>query len=329
MKRDPRRSVYPRPIRRMYVPAVPELLDKRLVIVTGKGGVGKSTVALALGLAAAARGPANDRLRGLLAGAHLPGLPPGRGRLPRGRDGGQPVGDLDRPRRGDARVRPASAQGPGDARPAVPLPDLHLPRGGHPGPARAGDDREDLGGRPAGPQGEEGAQVRPRDRRRAGDRRRASRFLQTPRTFANIARVGPIKAQAEALEAFIVNHRKTGVAIVALPEEMPVNETVALERQLTEEVGRRGGSRLHERALPGALLRSRSWSGSRRACAKANGPLRAACRAALSESRRAAAQREQLARLAELVTRAGANAAVRLRARARRRGDPRARQAVG
>ena len=35
---------------------MPELLDKRLVIVTGKGGVGKSTVALALGLAAAAEG---------------------------------------------------------------------------------------------------------------------------------------------------------------------------------------------------------------------------------------------------------------------------------
>ena len=41
---------------RMYVHAVSELLDKRLVIVTGKGGVGKSTVALALGLAAAAEG---------------------------------------------------------------------------------------------------------------------------------------------------------------------------------------------------------------------------------------------------------------------------------
>src|SRR5213592_1115528 len=40
----------------MYVPAVSELLDKRLVIVTGKGGVGKSTVALAMGLAAAAEG---------------------------------------------------------------------------------------------------------------------------------------------------------------------------------------------------------------------------------------------------------------------------------
>src|SRR5919204_711435 len=36
-------------------------------------------------------------------------------------------------------------------------------------------------------------------------------FLQTPRTFTNIARVGPIKSQAKALESFIVNHNKTGV----------------------------------------------------------------------------------------------------------------------
>ena len=35
---------------------IPELLDKRLVIVTGKGGVGKTTVAVALGLRAAAEG---------------------------------------------------------------------------------------------------------------------------------------------------------------------------------------------------------------------------------------------------------------------------------
>ena len=35
---------------------MPELLDKRLVFVTGKGGVGKSTISIALGLAAASRG---------------------------------------------------------------------------------------------------------------------------------------------------------------------------------------------------------------------------------------------------------------------------------
>ena len=38
---------------------MPDLLDKRLVVVTGKGGVGKSTVSFALGLAAAARGKRN------------------------------------------------------------------------------------------------------------------------------------------------------------------------------------------------------------------------------------------------------------------------------
>ena len=35
---------------------IPDLLDKRLVFVTGKGGVGKTTVAVALGLRAAAEG---------------------------------------------------------------------------------------------------------------------------------------------------------------------------------------------------------------------------------------------------------------------------------
>jgi Oxyanion-translocating ATPase len=62
-------------------------------------------------------------------------------------------------------------------------------------------------------------------------------FLQTPRTFANVARVGPIAAQAETLDAFITDQKQTGIAIVALPEEMPVNETAMLEHDLTEKVG--------------------------------------------------------------------------------------------
>src|SRR4029079_7855760 len=59
-------------------------------------------------------------------------------------------------------------------------------------------------------------------------------FLQTPRTFANIARVGPIRNQAETLDRFICDAKRTGVAVVALPEEMPVNETAALERALAD-----------------------------------------------------------------------------------------------
>ena len=62
-------------------------------------------------------------------------------------------------------------------------------------------------------------------------------FLQTPRTFANIARVGPIHSQAQTLDNFITDHDTTGVAIVALPEEMPVNESAALEHDLVNEVG--------------------------------------------------------------------------------------------
>jgi anion-transporting ArsA/GET3 family ATPase len=37
-------------------PAPADLLDRRLVFVTGKGGVGKTTMAAALGLLAAQRG---------------------------------------------------------------------------------------------------------------------------------------------------------------------------------------------------------------------------------------------------------------------------------
>src|SRR5919201_2645302 len=36
--------------------SMPELLDKRLLVVTGKGGVGKTTVAASLGLLAARQG---------------------------------------------------------------------------------------------------------------------------------------------------------------------------------------------------------------------------------------------------------------------------------
>src|SRR5207342_2482693 len=62
-------------------------------------------------------------------------------------------------------------------------------------------------------------------------------FLQTPRTFAAIARVGPIHSQAQQLDRLITNQKNTGVAIVALPEEMPVNESATLERDLIDDVG--------------------------------------------------------------------------------------------
>ena len=63
------------------------LLDRKLIVVTGKGGVGKTTIAAALGLLAAERGRAHDRRRGRRAAragrAVRPRRPPSRARRPR------------------------------------------------------------------------------------------------------------------------------------------------------------------------------------------------------------------------------------------------------
>jgi anion-transporting ArsA/GET3 family ATPase len=121
-------------------------------------------------------------------------------------------------------------------------------------------------------------------------------FLQTPRTFANIARVGPIHSQAQTLDNFITDHDNTGVAIVALPEEMPVNESAALEHDLVEEVG----VAVDRVYLNGLYPERFSKDEAKRLSALAageDGAARAAARAALSEFGRARSQRAQLARL--------------------------------
>jgi anion-transporting ArsA/GET3 family ATPase len=124
-------------------------------------------------------------------------------------------------------------------------------------------------------------------------------FLQTPRTFASIARVGPIRSQAETLDKFIRNHRKTGVKIVAFPEEMPVNETASLERDLVDEVGV-AVDRIVMNGLYPERFSEEEADRLADVAEGANGVVRAACRAAVRECRRARSQRQQLARLEEL-----------------------------
>jgi anion-transporting ArsA/GET3 family ATPase len=125
-------------------------------------------------------------------------------------------------------------------------------------------------------------------------------FLETPHTFANIARVGPIHAQAKALDRYLTDHERTAAAIVALPEEMPVNESGLLERELAENVGM-AIERVYmngvypERFTGPEAERLRSLPG------EAGEGARAAGRAAVSEHRRANNHREQLERLRELV----------------------------
>ena len=124
-------------------------------------------------------------------------------------------------------------------------------------------------------------------------------FLQTPRTFANIARVGPIRSQAETLDKFIRNRRKTGVQIVSAPEEMPVNETATLERDLSDEVGV-AVDRIVMNGMYPELFSDGEADRLASVAEAGDGVVRAACRTAVRECRRARSQREQLARLEEL-----------------------------
>jgi anion-transporting ArsA/GET3 family ATPase len=126
-------------------------------------------------------------------------------------------------------------------------------------------------------------------------------FLQTPRTFANIARVGPIHAQAQELDRFITDHASTGVAIVALPEETPVNETAALERELREEIGV-SVDRVYMNALYPERFSNDEAERLERERPQASGAVREALRAAVSEHRRARSQRAQLERLRRQVS---------------------------
>jgi anion-transporting ArsA/GET3 family ATPase len=121
-------------------------------------------------------------------------------------------------------------------------------------------------------------------------------FLETPRTFAAIARVGPIHSQAQRLDSFLTDHDKTGTAIVALPEEMPVNESAALEKTLRDEVGV-AVDRIYLNGLYPERFSKPEAARLAELAEGENGTARAAARAALSEFGRARSQRAQLARL--------------------------------
>ncbi|HEX7059136.1 MAG TPA: ArsA-related P-loop ATPase [Solirubrobacterales bacterium] len=121
-------------------------------------------------------------------------------------------------------------------------------------------------------------------------------FLQTPRTFAAIARVGPIHSQAQRLDNFITDHAHTGTAIVALPEEMPVNESAALAHDLRTDVGI-AVDRVYMNGLYPERFSKAEAERLGEIADREDGAVRAAARAALSEHSRARSQRAQLARL--------------------------------
>jgi anion-transporting ArsA/GET3 family ATPase len=123
-------------------------------------------------------------------------------------------------------------------------------------------------------------------------------ILRTPRTFAEIAMVGPIAHQGRTIADTIDDRSFTGIVAVAMPEEMPVSETLALSDALE------GDGLALDAVVLNALYPSRFGDGGdltalNAALADAAAPhTRAALKAALSEHARASAQREQRERLA-------------------------------
>jgi anion-transporting ArsA/GET3 family ATPase len=279
--------------------AVPELLDKRLVFVTGKGGVGKSTISIALGLAAAARGK-----RTIV--CEVAGQETASRVFHRAEVGFHEVEvsdnlwaisiDPDHSLREylllqlkvramrDLLVRSRvfnylTAATPG-LKELVTIGKIwELAQ-----PSRRVKKAEEydlvIVDAPATGHG--------------------IGFLQTPRTFAGIARVGPVHAQARELDRFITDHNTTGVAIVSLPEEMPVNESASLEESLTGDIGM-SVDRVYMNALYPERFSKGDAGELEEALDRAEGPARAAIGAALSEHRRCRSQREQLQRLKEAV----------------------------
>jgi anion-transporting ArsA/GET3 family ATPase len=122
-------------------------------------------------------------------------------------------------------------------------------------------------------------------------------MLTTPRTFGEIARVGPIRRQATKVSDLLGDPERTAYVAVALPEEMPVVETLELERKLPEAVGIgldaivvNGVWPERFSAADAKALRAASRNGHDPAAA-------AALRAALAEHDRAKLQRAHMRRL--------------------------------
>jgi anion-transporting ArsA/GET3 family ATPase len=280
---------------------VSALLDKRLVLVTGKGGVGKTTLAAALGLAAARRGKRvvlcevaeQTRLAALFsadpAGHAETELAPGlftvsvdpeeakqewlryqlKSRTLAGVLGGSRLfGYLT-----------AAAPGLSELVTIGKVWDLaQLER-------RTGGGTFDLAIVDAPATGHGLA------------------MLRAPSTFSAVARVGPVARQAEQIDRSLRDPAHTGVITVALPEEMPVNETIEFERALRRELGIAVDAMVVNAVHP-ARFDGREARALEAAVAAADGSARgaraaarAALAAALSEHRRARAEHAQVRRL--------------------------------
>jgi hypothetical protein len=278
--------------------AIPGLLDKRLAFVTGKGGVGKTTVAYALGMAAAASGRRAIvcEIASQERGSKLFGVPPLGFEERRLRRGLWAISiDPERTIREYLQVQmPLRSMGSVLARSnlfgylAAATPGLQEM-------VTMGKVWELSLNRRKSPDASRTYDIVIVDAPATGH---GIAFLQTPHDFRDLTRVGPLAHQAGRIEETLADPSATGVAVVARPEEMAVNEAIQLELTLA---GEDAGTRFAiDRVIANGLLEDRfsddDVTAIERAAARP-GPGGPAFAAAAGEHRRAAGQRRQLERL--------------------------------
>src|SRR5256714_2574204 len=211
------------------------IFDRSLIYVTGKGGVGRSTVAGALGLVAATR----SRRTIVCEVAE-------QGRLP---------GVFGRELQGPEEIELTDGVWATSIDPQAALEEWLRTQVG--GPlvrllaqssafqyfvAAAPGARElvtivkvwELAQRKRWKQGAEGYDLVVVDAPASGH---GVGMLRTPKTYGDLARIGPIHKQADQVTRFLRNPRRTAYVGVALAEEMPVTETLEVDGALRGSVG--------------------------------------------------------------------------------------------
>jgi anion-transporting ArsA/GET3 family ATPase len=126
-------------------------------------------------------------------------------------------------------------------------------------------------------------------------------MLRAPSTYAAIARVGPVARQAGIIADSLSDPAQTAVVAVALPEELPINETIDLEARLDAELGR-GLDAIVVNAVEPQRFSAADAERLTAVDGRGSAAARTAVAASLSERRRAAAQHAQVRRLRRAAT---------------------------